>query len=107
MNHYNTRHDKNIEKEYLLDLLSIDYDGYGFVDYFNIDSTQFDSEYDWLYYMGYLRDLIIKNIKNYDKYPSVKKKNTWMKNKFNQMIIVESRLNRLKIILFPVLCKNL
>ena len=85
------RHNLKTEKEYIFSLLSFDTDGYGFIDYFDVDFTQFDSNSDGIYYMRYLRDLIIQNIKEHDSEEGVRSKNNWLIKKFNSMIVSKNK----------------
>jgi len=90
------RHDLDSEKDYLFNLLSFDKDGYGYIDYLNVDFTQFDSDYDGISYMRYLRSLIIKNIKEHDLEEGVRKKNCWLIQKFNRMIVSKNKEYHIK-----------
>lgn len=85
------RHNLKTEKDYLFNLLSFDTDGYGFIDYFNVDFTQFDSDCDGICYMKFLRALIIQNIKEHDSKEGVRKKNNWLIKKFNRMIVSKNK----------------
>lgn len=96
LQNFKIRHNAQDEREYILNFLSVDTDGLAYVDYFNVDFDQFDTDEAGIFYMQYLRNIIVQNIIGYDTIPSVKKKNTWMIHKFNRMLIDKNKEHKIK-----------
>lgn len=79
----NGRHQRKLEKEYILGLLRPDVDGFYFIDYLISIGTGLDTEYDYPIYLRHLRDFIIKGLTTDNL--SVKIKYEWLKTHFNHI----------------------
>jgi hypothetical protein len=78
-------HSEKDESEYLMDILTLDDDGYYFIDYISKASSEFDDlEYDLYYYIQNLQKNFIANYN--DETIEVKEKLDWLKIKLNNYI---------------------
>ncbi|SFN61120.1 hypothetical protein SAMN05444143_1391 [Flavobacterium succinicans] len=78
-------HSEKDESEYLMNILTLDDDGYYFIDYITKASSEFDDlEYDLFYYIQNIKKSFFTNYKN--ETLDVKEKLDWLKIKLNNHI---------------------
>ncbi len=83
--YHSKNHTQEDEKEYIMDIVTEDEDGYYYIDYIQKSSSEFnDVEYDLYIYINNLKQHFFSNYSNENE--GVKQKLDWLKTKINTLI---------------------
>lgn len=85
LQHHSDNHTEEDEKDYIMEIVTKDNDGYYYIDYIQKASSEFDDmEYDLYRYIDNLKRNFFSNYHNEDE--KVREKLNWLKSKINNLI---------------------
>jgi len=93
---YHPADDPSYEKSEINSFITKDFDGFYFVDYFNVETIWEISDVDKQYVKD-LRSLIIEGLKKHKDQPDIIQKYEWMRSKYNNLVINLKEDNRVEV----------
>ncbi len=82
--YHSKHHNRQREEKFIRKLISLDQDGWYYIDYFNVMDDLDDPEYDYPCYLKNLSKVITEGLKHKDL--NIKAKYQWMAEKYNETV---------------------